>query len=53
MPTFRLALLFVYLSYVLLTGSNKQGSGWDPNGLTYTPPPPPPTEQGSGWDPNG
>ncbi len=37
------ALLFVYLSYLLMAGSIKQGSGWDPDGLTQ--PPPPPHEQ--------
>lgn len=53
MPTLRFAFLVLYLSYVLLSGAfTKQGSGWDPDGLT-SPPPPPPHEQGGGLDPLG
>jgi hypothetical protein len=36
---FRAMLLALYLSYVLTTGMpTKQGSGWDPSGLTLFPP---------------
>jgi hypothetical protein len=57
-----LFLFLIYLGYALSSGGlstqgngvpTKQGSGWDPSGLTSAPPPPVHTDQGSGWDPNG
>jgi hypothetical protein len=55
MPAFRLVLFVLYLSYVLSSGSThtKQGSGWDPSGLSATTPASVNGDQGSGWDPNG
>ena len=59
MPAFRFVLFVLYLSYVLSTGSihTKQGSGWDPSGLSTTTSATTPAsvngDQGSGWDPNG
>ena len=55
MPTLRFVFYVLFLSYLLSSGSTllpKQGSGWDPSGLTVTAPPVQP-DQGSGWDPWG
>ena len=66
----RLALLLLYLiaSSSVPSETTKGGSGWDPLGLSSTPPqhdgggsvtplgfnsPPPETDGGSGWDPLG
>lgn len=56
MPTLRFAFwVALYLSIGFTSnGLSKQGSGWDPLGLTApAPPPPAETEQGSQWDPLG
>jgi hypothetical protein len=54
MVTLRFAVLALCLAYGLLSDApTKQGGGWDPLGLTASPPPPAENDQGSGWDPWG
>jgi hypothetical protein len=45
--------LWALLSSLWSGAMEKEGPGWDPNGLQAPAPPPPTTDEGGGWDPFG
>jgi hypothetical protein len=51
-PTRLLHPLWALLSSLWSGVTEKEGGGWDPNGL-QAPAPRPTTDAGGGWDPNG